>query len=168
MHYTQEGQSILYYLIKLALFGPIPSGHDVLLHPTARAGWAGLWLTMLNLFPWGQLDGGHIAYALFGERQHSIARWCRRGLLLLFAYNLARFALPVLLHQSSQRLSEAVMNSMFWLVWYGVLRGVERVAGSADHPPYDPGPLSNWRRAVAWTCLLLLGLLFMPTPMATY
>ena len=61
------------------------------LHPTAVAGWAGLFLTMINLLPWGQLDGGHIVYALIGQRHHAIARWVRRALLLLFAYNVFVF-----------------------------------------------------------------------------
>src|SRR6187431_2261612 len=100
-HYTQEGQSLLYLLMKRAFAGPIPDGWDVHLHPTAYAGWVGLLVTMINMLPWGQLDGGHIAYALFGERQHGIARWVRRSLLVLFAYNVVHFVGPVLRHESS-------------------------------------------------------------------
>ncbi|HEX3597238.1 MAG TPA: site-2 protease family protein, partial [Polyangiaceae bacterium] len=74
-HYQQEGQSLLYVAMKRLILGPIPAGMDVNLHPTAFAGWGGLLITMLNLLPWGQLDGGHVAYALFGPRQHVYARW---------------------------------------------------------------------------------------------
>ncbi|MFZ5895960.1 MAG: site-2 protease family protein [Myxococcota bacterium] len=166
--YLQEGESILYFVLKRVLLAPIPPGHDVFLHPTGTAGWAGLLITMLNLLPWGQLDGGHIAYALFGERQHRLARWFRRGLLLLFAYNLVRFVGPVLLGHSKQTLGEAFFNSISWLVWFGALHVVERASGSAEHPPYEPGPLSPARRVVGWLCIALFVLLFMPTPMAQY
>ncbi len=78
----QEGQSLLYWLMKRVIVGPIPEGSDIYLHPTAYAGWGGLLITMLNLLPFGQLDGGHIAFALFGPRQNQAALWIRRALLL--------------------------------------------------------------------------------------
>src|SRR6478752_6873237 len=167
-HYTQEGQSLLYLLMKRAFVGPIPDGMDVHLHPTAYAGWVGLLVTMINMLPWGQLDGGHIAFALFGERQNAIARWVRRSLLLLFAFNLLRFVGPVLMHQSSLGYAFAVSNSLFWLIWYGFTGLIGRLSGGADHPPFEPGELGPGRRAVAWGCLILFVLLFMPTPYAIY
>jgi membrane-associated protease RseP (regulator of RpoE activity) len=63
-NYVQEGKSVLYWLLQRAVWGPIPDGYDVVLHPMALAGWVGLFITMINLIPWGQLDGGHIAYRL--------------------------------------------------------------------------------------------------------
>ncbi len=117
-HYQQEGQSLLYMAMKRLFAGPIPNGSDVQLHLTAWAGWVGLLVTMINLLPWGQLDGGHIAYALFGERQHVYALWIRRSLLLLFGYNVLKFCLPVVLHQSSLGYAFALSNSLFWLVWF--------------------------------------------------
>lgn len=166
-NYTQEGQSILYWLLKRLVLGPIPADHDVFLHPMAFAGWGGCFLTMINLLPWGQLDGGHIAYALLGDRQHRIATWVRRGLLVVFAYNLYALVLPVLLHQSTQPLGAAFGNSFFWLFWYLITGVMARVTG-ADHPPFEPAPLGRGRQWVAAGCLVLFVLLFMPTPLALY
>lgn len=165
--YTQEGQSILYWLMKRLVLGEIPPDKDVFLHPMAFAGWGGFFLTMINLLPWGQLDGGHIAYALLGNRQHRIATWVRRGLLVAFAYNLYALVLPVLLHRSTQSLGMAIGNSMFWLVWYGITGAMSRFAG-ADHPPFEPAPLSFGRKVIAVSCLALFVLLFLPTPLASY
>jgi membrane-associated protease RseP (regulator of RpoE activity) len=166
-HYIQEGQSILYWAMKRLVFGSIGPDQDVQLHPMAFAGWGGLFLTMINLLPWGQLDGGHIAFALFGKRQHHFARWFRRGLLLAFAYNVYLFVVPVLLGQSPQSLWEAAMNAMFWLVWYGITGAMASLSGE-DHPPFEPGPLGLGRQLVAVGCLVLFVLLFLPTPVAAY
>ena len=166
-NYTQEGQSILYWLMKRLVLGPIPSNQDVQLHPVAFAGWGGLFLTMINLLPWGQLDGGHIAFALFGKTQHRLARWFRRGALLAFAYNLSIFVLPVLLKRSHMPLDIAIGNSSFWLFWFGITAIMARFSGE-DHPPFEPEPLGLGRQLVAVGCLVLFVLLFMPTPVAFY
>jgi membrane-associated protease RseP (regulator of RpoE activity) len=167
-HYIQEGQSILYIALKRLVLGPIPEGMDVDLHPTAFAGWGGLLITMMNLLPWGQLDGGHVAYALFGYKQHAYARWFRRSLLILVVYNLVRFVVPVLQHRSSMTLWVAITNSWFWLVWYLILGVVGRMSGGAEHPPTEPGELSPTRKVVAAVTLIFFVLLFMPVPLAQY
>ena len=166
-HY-QEGQSLLYLAMKRIVLGPIPDGYDVDLHPTAFAGWAGLLLTMLNLLPWGQLDGGHVAYALFGARQDRFARLFRAALLPLFIYNAISLLIPVALGKSTQSYLQASLDSIFWLLWYVLLGVVGRFSGGARHPPTEPGELSPARRVVAAITLVLFVLLFMPTPLVAY
>jgi membrane-associated protease RseP (regulator of RpoE activity) len=166
--YMQEGQSLLYWCLKRLVLGPIPPGHDVFLHETALAGWAGLLVTMMNLLPWGQLDGGHVAYALLGERHHAIAVWVRRSLLLVFGYNLVQFLGPVLRGETEMSYGFAFGNSGFWLMWFIVTGFLARMSGGHRHPPFEPGVLSSARRWVAIVTLLFFVLLFMPTPIATY
>jgi membrane-associated protease RseP (regulator of RpoE activity) len=163
----QEGQSLLYIALKRVLLGPIPDGYDVFLNPVAFAGWTGVFVTMLNLIPVGQLDGGHIAYALFGPAQNRYSRIIHLSLLGMFLWNLARFLIPALLHKTPGGVAQAIGNSTFWLVWFGLLHLVKRVGGR-DHPPTEPGDLSPARRGVAIVSLVLFILLFMPTPWAAH
>ncbi len=166
--YELEGQCLLYSALKYVVLGPIPDGYDVNLHPTALAGWAGLLVTMLNLMPIGQLDGGHIAYALFGEVQDRISEFVRYALLGLVLYNLIRFVGPVALGRSSLSYATAIGNSMFGLVWFGLTTLLKNLSGTerGEHPKVAPGTLAPVRRAVAAGCLVLFVLLFMPTPFA--
>jgi membrane-associated protease RseP (regulator of RpoE activity) len=82
-----EGNSILYAILKALVFGRFLPGDgvDVILHPMAFAGWVGLLVTSLNLIPAGQLDGGHIAYALLGRHARWITLAMVPGLILLGA-----------------------------------------------------------------------------------
>ncbi|OGP66192.1 MAG: hypothetical protein A2169_08350 [Deltaproteobacteria bacterium RBG_13_47_9] len=66
------GDPLLFTFIQHLVLGPVPENYDVLLHPIGYAGWVGLFVTALNLIPVGQLDGGHIAYALFGRKSRAI------------------------------------------------------------------------------------------------
>jgi membrane-associated protease RseP (regulator of RpoE activity) len=162
-----EGQNLLYLAMKRIILGPIPEGYDVFLNPIAFAGWTGLFVTALNLLPVGQLDGGHIAYSLFGARQNRYGALIHYGLLAIFAYNVIKFLGPVVLAGAWDGLGQAIGNSLFWLFWFGLLFLVRRIGGS-DHPPTDPGELSPGRRVVAILSLALFVVLFMPTPWSTY
>jgi len=68
------GEPLLLKIIMFFLLPRVPAGHDVFLHPVAFAGWVGVLVTSFNLFPIGQLDGGHVAYALFGSRAKSFSK----------------------------------------------------------------------------------------------
>ena len=162
---AQEGQSLLYVLLKYLVLGKIPEGHDVFLNGPAFAGWVGLFVTMLNLVPIGQLDGGHIAYALFGEKQNRYARFVHWSMLGMFFLNLARF-LPTAIRTNGS-IADAVGNSMAWLVWFVLVYVLGRLSGP-DHPPTEPGELSRGRQAIAIVSLIVFVLLFMPTPWSKY
>jgi membrane-associated protease RseP (regulator of RpoE activity) len=166
-HAFMEGQSLFYLGLKALLFPPIPAGYDVELHPTAFAGWAGLFVTMINLIPFGQLDGGHIAYSLFEEKQNRIAPWIRWGLIPLFLIAVARNLFHA--HRSGMpqgSVGMIISNSAFWLFWFIMLSVMSRMGGGVNHPPTDPGEtLGPRRRAVAIGCMVLFVLLFMPAPL---
>jgi membrane-associated protease RseP (regulator of RpoE activity) len=75
---------VAYWARYLLTGHPIPvGGQDVMLHPVAWAGWAGLLVTFLNLIPAGQLDGGHVLYAIFGKRTRKVFPYILGTTLLL-------------------------------------------------------------------------------------
>lgn len=145
--YLQEGNSLLYGAAKWLVFGAwLPAGgRDVQLSAVAFGAWIGLLVTMLNLLPVGQLDGGHVAYALLGRR----AEWVAYATLLLF------LALGLLG-------AFGIYGSSSWLVWV-ILIGFM----GPRHPP----PLNDVLRlkpghiALGILGLVLFVLLFMPSPL---
>lgn len=167
LSYMTEGRSLLYAGLVHALKGAIPAGHDIMLSPPALAGWAGLLVTMINLVPVGQLDGGHVAYALFGERQDLYSRWARRGLLLIaLSLSLGSYMLARLDGSRGDDLWGPAMAGAHWLLWWAVLTVMARFTGD-QHPPTEPSELSPVRRGLAWFTLLLFVALFMPTWIST-
>ncbi|MBI4317911.1 MAG: site-2 protease family protein [Chloroflexi bacterium] len=138
--YFQEGNSLLYAALKIVIFGRfLPSGGvDVFLHPVAMAGWTGLLVTALNLIPAGQLDGGHIAYALFGQR----ARW------LTWAVVAGLLGLSLLWNG--------------WLLWAGLVFILGRVHAV---PLDDVTTLRTQERALVILLFLVLALVFTPIPL---
>jgi membrane-associated protease RseP (regulator of RpoE activity) len=124
-----------------ALLVDTPSeGYDLVLHPVAFAGWIGLFVTALNLLPIGQLDGGHITYALFGRRHRAISIAAVLGLAIL-----------------------GVVSWPGWLVW-GILGAVLGLR----HPPVidQDLPLTRRQRAIAWASVAIFVLTFTPVPFA--
>jgi membrane-associated protease RseP (regulator of RpoE activity) len=170
----QEGNSLLYALLKFMTKGAfLPDRtRDVVLHPTAFAGWTGLLITMINLLPIGQLDGGHIATAYFGNGYNRFARRVHQALplvaMLVFAWVMAVVRREV--HGTGRATLEDIAGIAFegalpWLLWWGMVRLVQRSSGSADHPPVDVRPLVPTRRALFWLMVVVFVFLLMPVPM---
>jgi membrane-associated protease RseP (regulator of RpoE activity) len=165
--YELEGRSLLYLALLKLTKGTIPDGFDIMLSPVAFAGWAGLMVTMINLIPAAQLDGGHVAYALFGERQERYSRWLRRALLPMAAIVSLIYGIPELIAGArGEALVAGFAPGMPWLLWWVVLR---LIVGQSkrEHPQTDDDRLSPGRRIVAVGTLLLFVLLFMPAWMRT-
>jgi membrane-associated protease RseP (regulator of RpoE activity) len=89
---------LLFSLIQFLFMRDVPSHYEVVLHPIAYAGWVGLFVTALNLLPIGQLDGGHIAYALFGRNSRKISVIVIAVVAFIFIfYSIAWFLLLILM-----------------------------------------------------------------------
>ena len=146
--YWQEGNTLLYALVKYLLHGSIPAGSDVMLHPVAFAAWFGFFMTAMNLLPIGQLDGGHITYALLPKYHHAISRLFH-GLLL---------ASPLVLYWW------AGFNGVTWGFFALVIRVLMREFGPHHPPVEEPAPLSTGRRVVAVVSLLFFIVLITPIP----
>jgi membrane-associated protease RseP (regulator of RpoE activity) len=135
------GNSPLLSFLQRIVLGDLPPDKDVILHPIAYAGWVGLFITSLNLLPAGQLDGGHIIYALFGRHSTIIFRLTLLGITLIcLIYNLGWLLLVILLFFIGYR-----------------------------HPPplEDRTPL-DWRRKVAGgLAFLIFFTAFTPIPFPT-
>jgi len=71
--YLSLGESLLFRWAQGLFFPGLNPDQEILLHPVAFAGWAGLFVTALNLLPIGQLDGGHVLYGLFGRSSWRIS-----------------------------------------------------------------------------------------------
>lgn len=139
--YSMEGNSLLYLLLKYAVFGRwLPDGGvDVFIHPVAFAGWAGLLVTSLNLIPAGQLDGGHVLYSLVGTRAQ-------------------RLTWPIIF----------VLLGMGLIVWPGWLlwAGLVFLFGQGHPGPLDRiTRLDARRKVLAVVVLVVLVLTFTPVPL---
>jgi Zn-dependent protease len=150
-HATELGSSLLLSWLDRG-FGPVvPQGSDILLSPVAYAAWAGMFVTMINLLPVGQLDGGHVAYAWFGERQVRLSSWVHRSLLVFFFVSLASFVLRDLKSGIGMwQFGQHVSDSLFWLVMFEVLAmlGEWSRGATPNRTGAEPG-LSVGTRAVS-------------------
>ncbi len=134
----QLGDSIFMWLATHLMFPALGSTQDVMLSPVAFAAWIGLLVTALNLLPIGQLDGGHIAYALFGN-QHKWIAWIAFGALIPLSF-----------------------LSLNWLIWALLIFFLIRV----QHPPIAPTeqPLQRYQQVIGWVAIAILVGTFIPQP----
>ena len=133
------GDSILMKILTWVTHPDLMESQDIMLHPIAFAGWIGLLVTMLNLLPIGQLDGGHVAYAMLGEKQKLIGQ---TAFILLVPLSFL---------------------SINWLVWGLLLLLLMR---TVKHPPIQDIhiPLSESDKRIGYICLLIFILCFIPAP----
>lgn len=163
-----EGNSLLYLGLKYAVFGRyLPGdGVDVVLHPMAFAAWVGLLITMINLIPIGQLDGGHIACSVLGARHEQSSRRLHASLLVIAS--VAMMGLVIEAQQAgltTQRtLVHGITGAMPWFVWAAVLYGLRRASGNQYHPPVEATPLTPGRRLLAWFMLAVFISIMTPVP----
>ena len=135
------GEPLLFQWMSLWIHGPIPAHFNLMLGPIAYAGWVGLFITALNLFPIGQLDGGHVLYALLRTKAHAVAT------ILLVA---AAVVVVLQIH-----LLGGWMLMIFLLTMMG-----------PRHPPTanDDVPLGLGRIILGWLTLAFLLIGFTPWP----
>jgi membrane-associated protease RseP (regulator of RpoE activity) len=136
-----EPQGILYWLQYFFTGRPVPfGGLDVFIHPVAFAGWAGILVTALNLIPAGTLDGGHVIYALFGDRSRKA-----------FPYIIGLLAILGIFWSG-------------WWIWAMLLFWLGRVKAQ----PLDQiTTLDPNRRLLAFAMIIIFVLVFMPVPFMT-
>jgi membrane-associated protease RseP (regulator of RpoE activity) len=132
------GEPLLFKLLSWLALGPMTPEQNVILHPVAFAGWIGLLVTALNLLPVGQLDGGHVAYALFPEYHRYISLGVL-GLLVVCG----------------------VWFWQGWLMWAVLLAFL----GWRHPPPYQFWvPLDRRRRVLGIITIVVFVLTFSPAP----
>ena len=139
------GEPLLFRGAAWLIFGTLEQGISINMHPMAFAAWFGLLATALNLFPIGQLDGGHISHAVLG----------RRSTYVTLAMIVCAIGLTYL--------------SMSWLVWT-VLMLVMLLAMGPHHPPTldEYTPLDSGRVLLAVVALVMLIVCFTPAPIEPF
>jgi membrane-associated protease RseP (regulator of RpoE activity) len=136
------GEPLLFKLASWLLWGTQADGYSLNLHPMAFAAWFGLLATALNLFPIGQLDGGHISYAVFGSRVSTYVTFTTVAVAMLLAW----FA-------SS------------WIMWTALTVLMLIVFGPRHPRVFDEEvPLDRSRLLLALFALLMFVLCFTPAP----
>lgn len=131
------GEPLLFQWVSLAIHGPLPAGSDLAISQLGVAAWFGLLVTALNLMPIGQLDGGHVTYALLRDKAHVISRV---GSWICVAL---------------------VYFGPSWILWAVLARVLGR-----RHPPTldDETPIGRGRVAVALVSLAVFVVCFVPNP----
>ena len=132
------GSSLIFQVLSYFFVGPMPEGFDVFLHPMAFAGWIGFFVTAMNLMPMGQLDGGHMIYALMGP-WHRVFSMLMVALLVVLGF----FTWPG------------------WFIWAALISII-----GLWHPPVEDhyAPMDLRRKATSMAAIIVFILTFIPTP----
>ena len=140
-HTTIYGEPLLFQWLIAWIFGPLPPDKTVVIHALGLAGWVGIFITALNLFPIGQLDGGHVLYAILRRKAHFVASALLLGCIAVVLYS----------------------RSYQWLLMLMLL-----VLIGPNHPPTadDEQPLGTPRIVLGWATLAFLIIGFTPTPIS--
>jgi hypothetical protein len=136
------GEPLIFRIVGSMVFKGVPEGFDVIPHPIAFAGWVGVLVTALNLFPVGQLDGGHVVYALMGQKSRRFA-----------PYIIGIFVL---------------MGIFFWIGWFVWAILIYFLGLKHPHIHDEDKPLSLGRRYVGYLMLVIFILCFIPDPIKGY
>jgi len=135
------GEPLLFRAASWITWGSVPDGYSLNLHPMAFAAWFGLFATAMNLFPIGQLDGGHISYAVLGRRSTAVTL-ASIGAAMVLTY-----------------------FSASWLVWTFVLVVMTITMGPRHPRTIDEDiPLDTTRIWLAAVALVVFALCFTPNP----
>jgi membrane-associated protease RseP (regulator of RpoE activity) len=135
------GEPLLFKLASWLLWGQQPDGYSLNMHPIAFAAWFGLLATALNLFPIGQLDGGHISYAVLGRKSSQLT--------------LVMISVAVVL----------TYFSASWLVWTGLMIAMLFMFGRHHPRTFDEQePLDRTRMVLACVAVIMFVLCFTPAP----
>jgi membrane-associated protease RseP (regulator of RpoE activity) len=135
------GEPLLFQLAEKLFWGTIPDGYSINLHPVAFAAWFGLLATAWNLFPAGQLDGGHISYAILRRRSSTVTLATLGACLALIYFSIVWVGLSVMM---------AVMLFLF----------------GPHHPPVldEDVPLDRFRLGLAVFAVVMFIVSFTPAP----
>ena len=133
------GEPLIFKFLVYCMFGSLAENTDVFLHPIAFAGWVGIFITALNLIPIGQLDGGHVLYALLRRKSHVI---------------------------SQSVLVAAIVMVVLWGYWAWSLMIAFLLLMGSRHPPTgnDEIDLGTGRTIIGYLSLLFVFIGFTPTP----
>lgn len=136
------GEPLIFKIFVLVFFGKSGSNFDIILHPVAFAGWVGALVSALNLFPIGQLDGGHIVYAIFGNKSRK----------------LLAFIIPIFIFMG-------LFLWVGWLFWVFVIMLL-----GLKHPMIasEEERINSFRLGLGLAALLIFVLCFIPDPVKGY
>jgi membrane-associated protease RseP (regulator of RpoE activity) len=154
---VQLGESILMKVLDHFFAPAKPEGMDLELSPIAFGAWGGLFVTMINLLPVGQLDGGHVAYSLFGPKQDRYAQVIHRSMLaFFFVVVFGHVARDVSGGLGLHFLGRHLANSLFWLVWFQVLAILGLLASRGRGDEVKPEALTVRMRLAATVGLVVI------------